>query len=159
MTQTTIRTTFFLFIFCGLLTLSCTTHDPEPIQIGHDTCDHCRMVISDPKFGGEIIYKTGKVLKFDALTCVAAHQRENKEKIEKIYTHDFNQPGKLVEVNQAFFLQSPKIRGPMAVDILGTDSEVNVRELNKKMPGKVLRWDEAVPILTTNQMDMNGVNP
>lgn len=144
------RAKFLLLALCGVVSLSCTSHEPEPIQIGKDTCDHCRMVISDPKFGGEIIYKTGKVLKFDSLTCVAAHQKDNKEKIEKIYTHDFNRPGKFVEVNQAFFLQSPKIRGPMGVDILGTDSDVSVRELNKKMPGKILSWDDALPVLNTN---------
>lgn len=139
-----------LFGLGSFLVLACTSQDPDPIQVGHDTCDHCRMVISDPKFGGEIIYKTGKVLKFDALTCIAAHQKDNKEKIKRIYTHDFSQPGKFVEVSQAFFLQSAKIRGPMGVNILGTNSEANVVELNKKMPGKVLKWEEALPLLNAN---------
>jgi copper chaperone NosL len=136
-----------VLLFLGFFVFACTSHDPEPIHIGHDTCDHCRMVISDPKFGGEIIYKTGKILKFDALTCMAAHQAENNEKIDKIYSHDFNQPGKFVDVSKAFFLQSSKIRGPMGVDIIGIGGEPNAQSLVKKLPGKLMKWEEALPIL------------
>ena len=55
-----------LFIF-GLLTLSlssCSTA-PQPIRIGQDNCDFCKMTISDNRFGAEIITKKGKVYIFD----------------------------------------------------------------------------------------------
>lgn len=141
---------YFLLIVTFFGIVGCTSHDPEPIHIGQDTCEHCRMTISDPKFGGEAIYKTGKIVKFDALVCMAAHQAENQDKIEKIFTHDFNNPGKLIDVKDAHFLQSKTIRGPMGSDILGTASESGVQDLNKTFPGKVLKWEEALKIMKEN---------
>lgn len=142
------RVLFTLLTAIGFV--GCTSHDPEPIHIGQDTCEHCRMTISDPKFGGEIIYKTGKVVKFDALICAAAHQAENKDKVEKVFTLDFNNPGKLIDVTKAFFLQSKTIRGPMGADLLGTETESGVKDLSQKFPGKVMKWEEAQKILNAN---------
>ncbi|MFL5807903.1 MAG: hypothetical protein ACJ749_00200, partial [Flavisolibacter sp.] len=48
---------------------SCSTK-PQPFAYGKDVCDDCSMTIMDPKFGGEIITKKGKVFKFDDAHCL-----------------------------------------------------------------------------------------
>lgn len=49
---------------------SCSTK-PEPFNYGKDNCYFCKMGIVDPKYGGEVITKKGKVFKFDDLICMA----------------------------------------------------------------------------------------
>ena len=50
---------FMLYLF-----MSCNTK-PEPFAIGKDNCSFCKMGIIDPRFGGEMITKKGKIYKFD----------------------------------------------------------------------------------------------
>ena len=48
---------------------SCTVK-PEPINYGQDNCYSCKMGMADPKYGGEVITKKGKVFKFDDVICM-----------------------------------------------------------------------------------------
>ena len=59
------------FILTGALAASCGRKKPEPIAYGKDSCSECKMTIIDPKFGGEIISKKGKIFKFDDTHCLA----------------------------------------------------------------------------------------
>ena len=60
-----------LLIF-GLISIglsSCST-EPEPIRIGKDNCQFCKMTISDKRFGAEIVTKKSKIFKFDDQHCL-----------------------------------------------------------------------------------------
>lgn len=125
-----------LLVFPG-----CTSKgEPEPIRFGSDTCAHCRMTISDNRFGGEIIMKGGKVYKFDALECVRQYSESNKDKVAKVFFLDFFDPGKFVSSNEAQFVKASSIRGPMGQDHLVSGP----RSLDKlKKEGSLLmNWQE-----------------
>ncbi|HSN59587.1 MAG TPA: hypothetical protein VLR49_01530, partial [Ferruginibacter sp.] len=42
------------------VTLSSCSTDPQPLRIGQDNCDFCKMTISDKRFGAEVVTKKGK---------------------------------------------------------------------------------------------------
>ena len=56
-TTATVATLLAFFVLTGC------NPKPEKIAIGKDACAECKMTIMDPKFGGEIVSKKGKVFK------------------------------------------------------------------------------------------------
>src|SRR5262249_41690559 len=42
----------------------------EPIHFGRDTCAHCRMLLSQPGFGGELRDRNGTLTKYDDVGCL-----------------------------------------------------------------------------------------
>ena len=53
---------FFVVVLClPFLIISCGV-SPQPIIYGTDECEHCRMMISDNKYGAEIVNSKGKVV-------------------------------------------------------------------------------------------------
>lgn len=132
----------------GILTLSlssCST-DPEPIRIGKDNCDFCKMTISDHRFGAEIVTKKGKIYKFDDAHCIKAFMVSNtlgQEEISGIYFTDFLPPNYLVNVEQAFFLQSPKLKSPMNGNIAAFTKEDSLIKTLPQYPGFKISWEDA----------------
>ena len=60
------------------LILSSCSVEPQAIAIGKDLCDECHMTIMDPKFGGEVVTKKGKVFKFDDVHCLIRFSKSGK---------------------------------------------------------------------------------
>lgn len=128
-------------ILAILLLPACFSKEtPVPITFGTDTCAHCRMTISDNRFGGEVILKGGKIHKFDSLGCVQSYAATNQGKVSKIFLIDFFKPGEFVTSDDARFVSSSSIRGPMGQDILVSHVK-NEAQLLKE--GSVLRtWHD-----------------
>jgi len=106
-----VATLSVILMFC-----SCKSQ-PEPIKIGRDVCAYCKMTISDPRFGGEIITGTGKVYKFDDIRCLqeyVAAQPEPDKTNEAVYLCDFSDNHNLLPANSSFILKSRDLKCPMA---------------------------------------------
>ena len=135
-----------LFI-SGLLTLSlssCSTA-PQPIRIGQDNCDFCKMTISDNRFGAEIITKKGKVYIFDDEHCIVAFLHSKKvtqQQIARIYFTDFTVPHQLINVEQAHFLQSPNLKSPMNGNIAAFSNEDSLNNIFPQFNGNKISWEE-----------------
>ncbi len=121
---------------------SCST-SPQPLRIGKDNCEFCKMPISDNRFGAEVITRKSKIYVFDDPHCVLAFLQTNKVSkldIAGIYFTNFAAPHQLVNVKQAYFFKSPALKSPMNGNIAAFDNEDS---LNKIMPelngGKISR--------------------
>jgi copper chaperone NosL len=134
-------------LILGLLTLSlssCST-SPEPIRVGQDNCDFCKMTISDNRFGAEIVTQKGKIFKFDDAHCVNAFldaKTVAQTDIAGTYFTNFIQPHELVNVEQAYFLQSPKLKSPMNGNIAAFSQEDSLTRILPQFPGFKIRWEE-----------------
>lgn len=126
------------------LLLAACNGNPEAIHFGSDSCDHCKMTISDSRFGAEVITKTGKAIKFDSIDCLVKYIQGNQDKVARVFTVDFAKKGELVAADQARFLKSDRIRAPMGSGILSTGSEQALQNAQKETPGKVLEWKEVL---------------
>jgi len=87
---------FLYFLVLSLFTLiflyggKCKREVSGPIEIMQgDTCDYCKMHISDIKFAGEYILKDGRVKKFDDLGCLALSYASEKDKVKEVWVKDF----------------------------------------------------------------------
>ena len=134
-------------LILSLLTLSlggCSTQ-PQPLRIGLDNCDFCKMTISDNRFGAEIVTKKGKVFKFDDEHCIVAFLNSKKvaqQDIAGIYFTDFNTPNQLINVEKAFFLQSPALKSPMNGNVAAFSNEESLQKIFQQLNGNKISWEE-----------------
>ncbi len=128
---------FYCFFF-----VSCQKA-PEPISYGNDACDNCKMTISDPKFGAELITNKGKIYKFDSIECLSAFYSSMKEEeIHSGWATGYLTPEKFISTNNAFFLVSEKLKSPMGLNISAFADQTSLDKIKAEYGGKVLSWKD-----------------
>jgi len=136
-------TVFFLLICCS----SCTAI-PEPIITGVDQCCYCRMVVSDPRFGAEIITVKGKKYKFDDIHCVLSfiHQQVIKPiEIKEVYLVDYAGAGHaLIQSTTSLLLQSEAFKSPMNGNIAAFSEKVKMDQLMEAYKGSSVSWNQLI---------------
>lgn len=132
----------FFWACIAVLALGACQSAPDPIRVGIDQCDHCRMQITDPRFGGEIITAKGRVLKFDSLSCLTGFLAETREKPRQVLVSDFLHPGTLVPAEQAYFLRSAGLKSPMGAGVAASADESGLRKMRSATQGDLVRWDK-----------------
>ena len=107
---------FIFLIALLLITVSCT-ETPGPIQFGKDQCSYCKMSISDPKYGAELITDKGRLKKYDALECLINDLNMNNPVYSELYAVAFNKPEQLMPVDSLVFIISPEYNSPMGAHL------------------------------------------
>ena len=134
----------FLFI-----SISCEKEiKPVPINYGQDECAYCRMKITDPRYGSEILLKTGKAYKFDSIECLAAFYIENKEKmkINSLWVPDFISK-KFIPAEKALYLHSKELPSPMGMNLTAFEKKEELEKVKEKYGGEVLNWNQVVDLV------------
>jgi copper chaperone NosL len=123
---------------------SCNTK-PEPFAYGKDICDDCKMTIMDPKFGGEIITKKGKIYKFDDAHCMVNFMKAGTVKetdISKTVFIDYQNEKNFLDVKSSFFVVSDQFKSPMNSDAAAFTSKEIAEQKAKENTGTVKTWDQ-----------------
>lgn len=123
---------------------SCSTQ-PQALIPGRDNCDFCKMTVSDARFGAEIVTKKGKLYKFDDEHCIIRFLREDKitpPEIAGVYFVDFSTPGKLINANNAHFLQCPALKSPMGGNIAAFANEDSLAKVFQQINGNQISWED-----------------
>lgn len=126
----------------SLLVAGCSA-EPERIVYGRDACSECKMTIMDPKFGGEIVTKKGRVFKFDDAHCMAAFlERRGVELRDISQTLFVNYEGGdgFVNVNDAVFVLSSQLKSPMGSNAGAFASKEAAAKHAERVRGKVTDW-------------------
>ena len=133
------------YLFTVILLLSSCSKSPEPIQYGHDSCENCRMLISDPKYGSELITSKGKIYKFDSIECLADFNNNlNIEDISSIWVTDFSKPNEFININDGFFLKSKNLRSPMGLNLSAFSNAAGLNKIKEQYSGDEIKWDDLV---------------
>lgn len=134
-------------IFTLLSFVSCSS-GPEPIRYGQDECFHCKMTLTDKRFGAEIVTKKGKVFKFDDLNCLVNYLKSgaiSPDQIAQTVAVDFKKTGSFVAVQQAFFLQNEAIKSPMRGDVASFSDKKDLETVKAEVGGgKDMTWEEVM---------------
>lgn len=124
----------------------CTPKSAEPILFGQDSCAHCKMMITDRRFGGEIITTKGKVYKFDSLECLNDFSKKNRALLGESYREfvvSVTNQGALIPANSARFYLEPTLRSPMGKGYLAAPSVDALRSsLGQDKIDKTLTWED-----------------
>jgi copper chaperone NosL len=126
-----------LYLIPMMMLMACKV-DPEPIDFGKDACDHCKMVIMDPKFGAEIITEKGRIYKFDDVNCKINYIDENniaEENLTYNLVIDFSEPQTLINADRAYYVKSEEIKSPMGSQIAAFNSEDAAQKMIKRWKG------------------------
>lgn len=139
------RNTVALLLLAGLFQLSACSTGPEPIRYGKDECAHCKMILTDKRFGAEIITRKGKVFKFDDLNCMVMFQKNGSlaaTEPAQLVAVDFKHQGSFVAVKSGFFLLNPAIKSPMRSDIACFSNQAELDAVKAELKGgDQLQWD------------------
>src|SRR5690606_6893247 len=107
-----------------------------------DACTHCKMTISDNRFGSELVTSKGKVYKFDAIECLVEYKNGTTENYAFQLVTDFNEPGIFIDAAKAWYLKSDAIPSPMGMGLSAYSDENSAISLATQNGGEVYSWDE-----------------
>ena len=125
----------FLLMICAAS--ACTSSDPQAINYSRDQCAYCMMSISDPKFGAELVTDKGRILKYDAAECLAAHLSDGAPAHQTLLAVPYDAPGTLLQVDDLLFLISPDFSSPMGANLVSFGDEKSIPE---KHQNELLDW-------------------
>ncbi len=133
-----------LFVLAGTVLISSCASGPEPIRFGRDECTHCKMTLTDKRFGSEVITAKGKVLKFDDLNCLTDYLNSGKvpaADVAQVVSVDFKNSPAFVDVEKAFFLKNEAIKSPMRGDVATFSTQADLEKVKAELGGgTVLTW-------------------
>lgn len=125
-----------------LVLFSSCQPEPQTIEYGFDACTHCKMTISDNRFGSELVTSKGKVYKFDAIECLVEYKKGLTEQYAFQLVTDFNEPGKFIDAEKAWYLKSEAIPSPMGMGLSAFGDEKKAINIATEKGGEVYSWDE-----------------
>lgn len=134
------------FLVLGAALMSSCTTGPEPLSYGKDVCEHCKMMVMDPKFGAEIVTARGKIFKFDATECMVDFIQAEPEKFQDpkdlFLATNIAAPGTLIDATTAFFLKDKAFRSPMGANLAAFASQQLAQNNHRSADGRIMTWHE-----------------
>jgi copper chaperone NosL len=117
-----------------LLILGACNQKPQPIRYGTDTCAFCKMGVSDPRFGAELVSNKGKVYVFDDVKCMTGFMKQQPEgntSWKHQLVSDYTDAKKLLNINRAYLVSTASVKSPMGGNILAfTDAAAAQKTLD-----------------------------
>ena len=107
---------FLLAALFVILLASCQSSDdtlsPPQIRYGEDVCDHCNMIINEPRFAAAYLTAENESRRFDDIgeMLLSAHQRDDN--VRAFWVHDF-QSEEWVDAAEAHYVHNPDLMTPM----------------------------------------------
>ncbi len=139
-----------VFVLVTLITLASCGSEPEPINYGHDECEFCRMLITDTKYGAELVTDKGKIYKFDSIECMIEFSLVKNtlgDTNNKLLITDFNNPGNLVDARNSFYVKNDKVRSPMGLNVTAFNGEEQAQKFISENGGEKLSWVEVIELV------------
>lgn len=138
-----IKSVRIVFLFVLSLALAACKVEPKPIKFGHDNCAYCKMGISDPRFGAELLTKKGRNYKFDDLHCLKGFLDDKiipEDQVHSLWVIDFSQPEELIDAKVSLFIQNGELKSPMGSNIAAFKNKSDLDEYYSKNGGQTLTW-------------------
>ena len=129
-----------------LVVQACGNGGPTPINYGHEQCGHCRMTVSDARFGCQLVTKKGRTYTFDDVQCLVEFVKEGgvaKEEVAEYYLPDYTGENRLLPAGSLFLLRSEALKSPMRGDIAAFATEADRAEIEEiTQGGETLTWED-----------------
>ena len=133
-----------ILIVAVMLLISACSQEPATIHYGSDECQHCKMMITDSRFAAQLVTEKGKALKFDAIECLAAYEKNSGEQFSeaKLWVSNYETPGEWLPIPGAQFVKSEVIKSPMGASLLALPSPEVAQNHIREKAGTLLSWEE-----------------
>jgi copper chaperone NosL len=145
----------FLVLAVLLLIMSCQVK-PVPIEYGYDQCDACKMIISDQRFGSELITTKGKVYKYDAIECLLPElKKQGRDHYKYVLVSDYLNPGSLIDYYNATFVVCKDIPSPMGGNLSAYSNFEDAGNQLKGLTGMILGSGELIDKFNSSDLYSN----
>lgn len=137
-----------LALMIAILLTSCNA-DPDPLKVGKENCNFCKMTISDVRFGAEIITNKGKLYKFDDIHCILSSIKAGvptATEIKEVYLTDFSGSHELKKSAETFLLKSDDLRSPMNGNIAAFSRKDSLDKVMAIYKGEEMTWKDVMPL-------------
>ncbi|HEX5581150.1 MAG TPA: nitrous oxide reductase accessory protein NosL, partial [Gemmatimonadaceae bacterium] len=120
---------------------ACAPSGPAPIQYGSAECAECHMMVSDARFGAQLVTGTGKTLTFDSVECLAGWYLDQQDatEVRSLWVTDFRHPGTFVPATEARFVRGTQ-HSPMGLGIVAFAADADPAVLAREFGGATLDW-------------------
>lgn len=130
--------------------ISACQSGPQPIEYGKDSCDNCKMLITDSRYGSQLVTDKGKVFRFDAVECLGEYIVDNnmeENENTSLYVSDFFEPATLINVKNAEYLHNDDFRSPMGLNVLATNNAEKLKNFFDEHSGALLDWQGVLELI------------
>lgn len=144
-----------LILFIASFTFYSCSSTPEPINYGKDECEHCRMMITDNKYGAEVVTNKGKIFKFDSIECLIefALEKNSVGDVNQLFlVTNYAKPAELMDAGTAYYVHNDNIRSPMGLNVSAFETEQDLNSFIKTYGGKKLTWLEVIELVKQSIM-------
>ena len=104
------------------------TTEPPTILYGQDTCDSCKMIISEENLAAAYWTTAGDAHRFDDIGGMLAYYQESGDEVASWWVHDFHN-GEWLNAEEAYFVMSSHITTPMDFGIIALANEQSATAL------------------------------
>ena len=133
-----------VLLFSSLFMISCVSNEPNPIKLNVDSCEFCKMTISNGKFGAELLTKKGRYYKFDDLSCMLLYAKENANvQVQSFFVNDYAKDNTLIPAEQSFYLRGGSINSPMRGNFAAFADQANQKKYAQQYQAELLNWSAA----------------
>jgi len=113
------------------------------------------MLISDNRYGAELVTDKGKVYKFDSIECLVnfafAKNVVANEKYNLLVTY-FSNPGKLNEARSAVYIHNDNFRSPMDLNVAAFSNVSDAQKFLSENGGRQITWIDVVEMVKQSTM-------
>jgi copper chaperone NosL len=127
----------------ALVVLAACAPAPGPMLYGAESCEQCRMTVSEPGFAARALLTTGKAHAFDSVECLAAwagQRPADAPRLHSLWVQDFDDPERWLPAAAAAYVQGGAVRSPMGGAITAHASPEAARAHADTHGGAVMEW-------------------
>lgn len=130
-----------IIILFALTAFSCNSKEPKPIKLNYDTCDFCKMTISNAKYASELITKKGRCYKFDDVSCMIKYLKDNSDLANaELFVTNYSNENQFIPVTKGFYLLGGTVRGPMGGKVVAFDSDKKAANFQTQLGAEKTTW-------------------
>jgi copper chaperone NosL len=107
----------------GVVAAGCGTDSlaPAALDLGHESCGTCRMVISDTRFASQVVAPQQEPRFFDDLGCLTSYLTSHALGGARVYVAD-HRTKVWVSADRAVFTQVKEVSAPMGSHVIAHES-------------------------------------
>jgi copper chaperone NosL len=102
------------------------------------------MVITDQRYGTEILTPKGKAYKFDSFECLVDYQKESPVEVGQYLITSFDQPGKLQNAENSWVIKCKEMPSPMGRYLTVFKEKEKATDIIQEKEGEILPFKDAL---------------
>lgn len=141
------RLTLAILLIGGLLAVACggsaAADKPPSITYGRDTCDYCRMLISESRFASGLVDAKGNQRVFDDIGDMLAVLQQEGVGDQRVWVHDYH-TAEWIDGTAAAYAVTHDLVTPMGSGLVAFQSREAAEEFMEEHDGTIMAWEEVL---------------